>query len=287
MNEKRIEKLAENFMNFEGLVEGDDGIFVCEKEIPTQLIEDLGIYLKLEYASDYTHASFCGICKPARNAQGIITDPTKWLSEMCLIKTRYQDAKETVKDGLVRAKALSALDNLPYCPIVSVFAAAVLEKTRGKQHIFEKDNYRESEQRQIELRMKTDQFHKLTAVQAHERIHLEQRLAVESKYGYSVPFQLDWERKCIEWVTNREVNFPSNEKIDVLLRNFDEMKCTEKKIETYCRQWKSKKLDDPRTFFIKEDGSIIKKSYAPATKEYDERPQCKIRKLYNFSGMPP
>jgi hypothetical protein len=116
---------------FNGLCEGDDGIFEAV-DIDQQLIDDLGILLKLDKYPHYGEASFCGnVCHPTDNA--IITDPLKVLRNFFVLSGKYAKARKGKHLALLRAKALSYKCLFNDCPIVGELCDWVCLKTKHVQ----------------------------------------------------------------------------------------------------------------------------------------------------------
>lgn len=116
-----IEELAVRaFEEFNGFVEGDDGI--AETGIVNEaLIKGLGIILKFDYFPNFGEASFCGIVCD-EEAMVNLSDPKKFLAKVFTLDAKYEDARDSIKLGLLRAFALSTKYALNNCPIIGPIA---------------------------------------------------------------------------------------------------------------------------------------------------------------------
>ncbi|APG76278.1 hypothetical protein 2 [Changjiang tombus-like virus 22] len=120
-------------VDIDGVVEGDDGLFVTSGQIDDSLFEKLGLIIKIERHEDPSTASFCGQIFDPQNFV-VITDPRKVLASAGWIDGKYLGAKRGKQLGLLRAKAWSFGYQYPECPIVSAMARALLRLTRSMDH---------------------------------------------------------------------------------------------------------------------------------------------------------
>lgn len=121
---------------FDGLVEGDDGLFAINGSPPTiEQFALLGFVVKIDEISVPTEASFCGIVSAGQN----VRDPARFVRGFCW----YEGAPTSLhhERELLRAKALSALYESPACPVVSALASYALELTTGVNPVFKTDGY--------------------------------------------------------------------------------------------------------------------------------------------------
>jgi len=137
-----------------GYVEGDDGIFACERGVLSASdYESLGFTIKLFEVNDpcemipLNHTpdafgtyvgAFCGILS-SRSGQ-IIRDPRSFLSSFGWTSS-FVYAGEKLLDQLQRAKALSALYETPACPLVAALARRALYETRAANPRYVNDGY--------------------------------------------------------------------------------------------------------------------------------------------------
>lgn len=123
---------------WDGLVEGDDGIFAIYGELPTAaMFAKLGFEIKLAEIRDPSLGGFCGIVAAAGQ---VMRDPLRFLQTFGWTLSSV-DGGTKVMMGLLRAKALSALYETPACPIVSAVAARALEITLGFEPRWSLDGY--------------------------------------------------------------------------------------------------------------------------------------------------
>jgi len=112
------------------VVEGDDGLM--KKNGPNLCEEDfvpLGLSIKMEVHDSIETASFCGLIFDSEELINI-TDPREPLATLGWASREYVRAKKTVRESLLRCKALSLAHQYPGCPILSSFAHYVLRNTR-------------------------------------------------------------------------------------------------------------------------------------------------------------
>jgi len=122
-----------------GFVEGDDGIFSIQGEVPTkEFMAKLGFEVKYVEHDDPATASFCGLILAGDQ---IIRDPMKFFENFGW-SDRFISAGRKVKDQLALAKALSALYETPHCPIVAAAAQYVYRMTKGVEPRFVEGAYR-------------------------------------------------------------------------------------------------------------------------------------------------
>jgi len=122
---------------WEGYVEGDDGIFAFDGVSPTaEEYASLGFTIKIEDVTDPSLCSFCGVISADGQA---LRDPRYFLatfgwSASC-IGCGYNK-----KMQLLKAKAMSAIYETPSCPIVNAVARRALALTnKYKARFDEKD----------------------------------------------------------------------------------------------------------------------------------------------------
>lgn len=113
--------------NVVGLCEGDDGLFVDYGQ-NEQDAAGLGCLLKFVRSPNFAGAGFCGIvCDPV--ALVVLKNPRDVWRKFALLPYRYAKARQSVKDELIRAKALSYYVSYRGCPIISYLCKAILDKT--------------------------------------------------------------------------------------------------------------------------------------------------------------
>jgi len=117
-----------NQMHGEGFVEGDDGLFVTEKQLFADDFALLGLTVELKELPDVCHGHFCGLTCAADGT--IVKDPRRVFQTFGWT-TSFLGAGNRIMDELLRSKALSLACELPQCPIVGVIARRALDITRG------------------------------------------------------------------------------------------------------------------------------------------------------------
>lgn len=121
-----------------GLVEGDDGLFSSTVPITAQDYLDLGFTIKIEEVDDPTKASFCGLI--FGESGQVIRNPYRFIQNFGWTGS-FISAGPRIMDGLLKAKAMSALTETPHCPIVSVLAQHALDLTIISKALFVEDGY--------------------------------------------------------------------------------------------------------------------------------------------------
>lgn len=122
-----------------GYVEGDDGLFATEAVLTTEMYYELGFTIKIEEVDDPCKASFCGMI--FSDSGEIVRDPIEFLATFGWTSS-FIGAGPKIMNGLLRAKALSAVYETPQCPIVGALARVALTATRGYAPRFVEDGYR-------------------------------------------------------------------------------------------------------------------------------------------------
>jgi len=108
---------------FDGLVEGDDGLFVSSVKITTQDYANLGFDVKVKRVRDPLRASFCGIvCTPDLE---IIVDPKRKFQTLPFSHS-YLGCGYAKRMQLLKAKALSLAYEAGQCPVVGALARYAL-----------------------------------------------------------------------------------------------------------------------------------------------------------------
>jgi hypothetical protein len=125
-----------------GVVEGDDGMFMCHGPLPTP--EDysrLGFKITIEKLDRIDDGDFCS-AKMFELKDGTVwalQDPRRVLLKAGWSLTCPYQAPELFKKEMMSAKAMSLSQNCPFCPLVSAYAAKYVGKTRSSEN-----QYRES-----------------------------------------------------------------------------------------------------------------------------------------------
>lgn len=124
--------------DYDGFVEGDDGLFSSTVELTAKDYEDLGFTIKIEEVRDPCRASFCGMI--FSDAGNIIRDPRSFLCKFGWTSS-FINGGQTLMDQLLHAKALSTLCETPQCPIVAKLAWHALKMTKHTSPRFVDDGY--------------------------------------------------------------------------------------------------------------------------------------------------
>lgn len=122
----------------DGFVEGDDGIFVTDVELSTEMYAKLGFTIKIEEVSDPCRASFCGLV--FSEAGEIVREPKKFMMKFGWTCS-YINAGPKIMAQLLRAKALSTCYETPQCPIIGAFARRSVSQTSHVHPRYEDDGY--------------------------------------------------------------------------------------------------------------------------------------------------
>lgn len=122
----------------EGFVEGDDGIFSSTVEITAKDYAEMNFTIKINEVSDPCEASFCGMIFAGSGE--IIRDANRFMQNFGWTGS-FVDAGPRIMDELLHAKILSALNETPQCPIVSVLARKFYSKVAYTNPRFVEDGY--------------------------------------------------------------------------------------------------------------------------------------------------
>lgn len=121
-----IEKLGTDFT---GLFEGDDGITEYVN-IPSSLIDSLGLKLKIERQSSFEEAGFCSIYCDGRSL-ATIRDPMKTIQNFFILPPEFENSSRSKVLSYLRAKAMSLKYLYPNAPVVGPMMDWVLRRTRS------------------------------------------------------------------------------------------------------------------------------------------------------------
>lgn len=166
--------------NLDGIVEGDDGLFVVDKELTDQDWLNCGFTIKITTVSDPCRASFCGLIFGASGQ--VVREPVRFLENFGWTEN-YITGSYRVHMELLRAKSLSALHETPDCPIIGVLARKAFEFTRGYNARFT-DRWK--------------QMHTPEWLSTEFAPTPDTRLLFQEMYGVSVEQQLAIEKKIEE-----------------------------------------------------------------------------------------
>jgi len=140
------------------VLEGDDSLFSFDTNMTSEeavaalekQIKKLGLSIKIESHQSLSTASFCGMVFDLMDKTNV-GDPRKILVTFGWSTARYMNARPTIKNMLIRCKALSTAYQYPRCPIVTSMAKAMLRLTsKGdalgflSKHTAHLDNYKKT-----------------------------------------------------------------------------------------------------------------------------------------------
>ncbi len=171
--------VSEKGGDFDIIVEGDDALIGCNVPLYPEDYAQLGFVIKMEPIGDPCKASFCGL-KFCESRQ-IIRNPTRFVQKFCWTHSCI-DGGQKVMNGLLRAKALSALHETPHCPIVWALAKQALNMTQGYKPIW-RDFWVERIPREIII--------------PESAPTLETRMLFQEAYGIDVDAQIECENKIL------------------------------------------------------------------------------------------
>nr|WRQ65633.1 RNA-dependent RNA polymerase [Tolivirales sp.] len=177
--------LAEHFLEFNGLVEGDDGI-CADSPVRLHDITRLGLKLDMQRYSSFTEAGFCSIYCDGESL-ATVRDPRKLLRTFFLLPKELYNARDNKVRAYLRAKALSYKYLAGNAPVVGPLMDRVLEVTAGVDHR-NAFNYLDLHQRAV------------LAAAAKAKVWLSQcvvaasaRRIVEENFGVSISAQFELE----------------------------------------------------------------------------------------------
>jgi len=168
--------------NVNGVVEGDDGLFVFDGVPPTiGLFKEIGFTIKLEVYDNLSEASFCGLIFDQED-QHIIVEPLSKLVGFAYLPRRYSFSKRSKHLQLLKAKSLSFLFQYPGCPILRSLALYGLRMTVGYR-----PDFRIYDKYHLEHKTEMEEF--VRSAGACEPIKMRTRLLMEKKFGITLEQQ--------------------------------------------------------------------------------------------------
>jgi len=175
--------------NVDGVVEGDDGLFVGEGKWPTkEQFEELGLIIKLDLHDELNAASFCGLIFDL-NDRVNVTDPREVLASFGWTSRQYARSKSNKMKMLLRAKALSLAYQYPGCPVIQSLAEYALRMTAS----FDVRHYAANG-----IMSMWDREQLLEAISNKHKLKFPEpkmgtRTLVETKFGITIGEQLELE----------------------------------------------------------------------------------------------
>lgn len=185
--------------NVDGVVEGDDGLFVYVGQDPSpEDFERLGLKIKLEIHTVLNTASFCGIIFDERDLVNL-RDPIQVLINFGWGDGRYSNCRSSKLKKLLRCKALSFAHQYPGCPVIDAMSKCFIRLTRNVdiRKFIMKDRTMGQWEREklLELVECDDKRNPLWERDVPFReVGLGSRLIVEQKFGLCIEDQLSIER---------------------------------------------------------------------------------------------
>jgi len=176
-----------------GVVEGDDGLFVCKGPVPNGVdFRRLGFSLKISREPDASSAGFCGNFF-VRGQNNALCDPLKVILKGGWTMSELRRGSKKDREALLRAKALSLLATNAGTPVAQPWAEWVLRCIGAKGKIAFSGRYGSSQwwERDIESRVRAGKCQpKNITMQARELIY--------QKFSLGVQWQVSVERWFME-----------------------------------------------------------------------------------------
>jgi hypothetical protein len=183
-----------------GVVEGDDGLFVCDppEAIPSaEQFERMGCVIKIETVPELSEASFCGLLFDLDDLV-VVADPLKHMAKVGWGNNKFIDSPSHILRALLRAKGFSLAIQFKGCPILEMLGLWILKWTASiNQSLVEK----------VVGRLSWWERQKFEEVRPHlldnfdysvVNIGMNTRLLVEKLYEISVQKQLEIENWLME-----------------------------------------------------------------------------------------
>lgn len=199
--------LCQGKYDWDGYVEGDDGIFGVQGDLhPTaEDFKKIGFNIKMVTSPDPADLSFCGLVLVGKD---VIREPRKFLQSFGWTGS-FIYSKEEVMFSLLHAKALSALFETPNCPIVASIARKALDISCNYKPLFVSDGYHELVEPRslpqtnisLQVRMK---FAELYGLSPEVQVEVERRIASGEDLAFLAtilpppPDVFDYTRRYIE-----------------------------------------------------------------------------------------
>jgi hypothetical protein len=173
-------------LDFDGIVEGDDGLFVFSGEPDFTIVSRLGFQLKLEPHDTIYRTSFCGMMLSQSGAA--FADPRYVLASFGWTHSQFKFSCVATKMGLLRAKALSLMYCNPRCPILTALARRFIDLT-GNYNVVESTTF--WDQQVIRERI---EFSERIQEEYNRGITMEDRQEFSDIYHIPVAVQIEIEK---------------------------------------------------------------------------------------------
>lgn len=210
----------------DGVVEGDDGLFVVNGPVPTEAdFAKLGLRIKLQVFDRLSDASFCGLVFDEEDCVNV-TDPLPEIVSFGLGTSKYMSAKDSTLKSLLRCKSLSMVHQYSGCPILQEIGLYGIRVTKGIDHrtymnsrhvcTWERDQLIEAsrmEKRLFEVVREPPRRTRLLVERLYG-ISIERQLAIEQYFRQKedtepirlpLDFPNDWETYFVNFSTNENV----------------------------------------------------------------------------------
>lgn len=122
----------------DGVVEGDDGLFVTNFIMNDCDYKNLGFTIKICKELDPCTAQFCGLV--FGDDGNVIKDPRRVFQKYAWI-TKYIGVREAKARSLMMGKAISLAYETPNCPILGLLARKTLSDLAGTTALFVEDGF--------------------------------------------------------------------------------------------------------------------------------------------------
>jgi len=171
-----------------GVVEGDDGVFICSGRFPTKEEFALtGANVKCATQASLSTSDFCGMIFDEEE-RILVTDPLEVLANFGWTSRQYCSAGKNKLKMLLRSKSLSYAYQYPGCPIIESLAAYGMRVTSGYDvtSVVEKD-------RTMSMWEREQLIEALMSKLPRKTTGIRTRLLVESRYNIPIDRQLAFE----------------------------------------------------------------------------------------------
>lgn len=165
-----------------GFVEGDDGLFATDVQLTKSDYERLGFTIKIDEVADPCTASFCGMV--FAESGEVVKNPRKVFMGFGWTQS-FIHAGDLIMRGLLKAKCLSSLCEVPQCPVVGALARRGLLDAGSAKPIFTPDGWHLDK---VDVSMPIPDF----------KPSADTRLLFEALYGVSVATQLAAEQAIMD-----------------------------------------------------------------------------------------
>jgi hypothetical protein len=130
----------EHDLKVDGFVEGDDGLFgMDEIKITPEDFESLGFKIKMKYNETLHNTNFCGNYFDETELNSLIP-PEQITRFFWTSSQRYFKSSKTIKDELMRCKAMSMFIQGKHTPIAAVLAYKTIQLLGPGKQRYEREN---------------------------------------------------------------------------------------------------------------------------------------------------